>query len=57
MSLPRPQNLRVTPSAAFLVRNELIRAFGYKTTDRLIQEDVRIDVVAYLGSFAGGAVG
>ncbi len=43
--------------AAFLVRNEPLRAFGYKTADSLIQEGRVDDVIAYLESFAGGAAG
>jgi hypothetical protein len=43
--------------AAFLLRNEPLRAFGYKTADALVQEG-RVDaVIAYLESFAGGAAG
>jgi len=43
--------------AAFLVRNEPLRAFGYKTADALVQEG-RVDaVIAYLESLAGGAAG
>jgi len=43
--------------AAFLVRNEPLRAFSYKTADALVQEG-RVDaVIAYLESLAGGAAG
>jgi len=43
--------------AAFLLRNEPLRAFGYKTADALIQEGRADDVIAYLESLAGGAAG
>lgn len=43
--------------AAFLLRNEPLRAFGYKTADTLVQEGRVDDVVAYLESFVGGAAG
>lgn len=43
--------------AAFLLRNEPLRAFGYKTADTLVQEGRIEDVVAYLESLAGGAAG
>lgn len=43
--------------AAFLLRNEPLRAFGYKTADALIQEGRAAAVVAYLESLAGGAAG
>lgn len=43
--------------AAFLVRNEPLRAFGYKTADVLIQAGRADDVIAYLESLAGGAAG
>ena len=43
--------------AAFLLRNEPLRAFGYKTADTLIQEGRTDDVIAYLESLAGGAAG
>ncbi|WP_069865653.1 MbcA/ParS/Xre antitoxin family protein [Pseudomonas citronellolis] len=43
--------------AAFLLRNEPLRAFGYKTADTLIQEGRADAVIAYLESFAGGAAG
>lgn len=43
--------------AAFLVRNEPLRAFGYKTADALVQEGRTDDVIAYLESLAGGAAG
>lgn len=43
--------------AAFLLRNEPLRVFGYKTADALIQEGRADAVVAYLESLAGGAAG
>lgn len=43
--------------AAFLLRNEPLRAFGYKTADALVQEGRVQDVIAYLESLAGGAAG
>ncbi len=43
--------------AAFLMRNEPLRAFGYKTADSLIQHGRVDDVIAYIESFAGGAAG
>lgn len=43
--------------AAFLVRNEPLAAFGYKTADALIQEGRTDAVIAYLESLAGGAAG
>ncbi|MDH0425390.1 MbcA/ParS/Xre antitoxin family protein [Stutzerimonas stutzeri] len=43
--------------AAFLLRNEPLRAFGYKTSDDLIQEGRADAVIAYLESLAGGAAG
>jgi hypothetical protein len=43
--------------AAFLLRNEPLRAFGYKTADTLVQEGRAEDVIAYLESLAGGAAG
>lgn len=43
--------------AAFLLRNESPRAFGYKTADALIQEGRTDAVIAYLESLAGGATG
>jgi hypothetical protein len=46
-----------TERAAFLLRNEPLRAFGYKTADALAQEGRVDDVVAYLESLAGGAAG
>lgn len=43
--------------AVFLLRNEPLRAFGYKTADTLIR-DGRIEaLIAYLESFSGGATG
>lgn len=43
--------------AAFLVRNEPLRAFGYKTADDLIKDGRAEAVIAYLESLAGGAAG
>ncbi|MGY0561684.1 DNA-binding protein [Luteimonas sp. A277] len=43
--------------ALFLIRNEPLRAFGYKTADILVQEGRTDAVVAYLESLAGGAAG
>lgn len=43
--------------AAFLIRNEPLRAFDRKTADTLVREGRTDDVIAYLESFAGGAVG
>ena len=43
--------------AAFLLRNEPLRAFGYKTADALIQEGRADAVIAYLESLASGAAG
>jgi len=43
--------------AAFLVRNEPLRAFGYKTAAALVQEERADAVIAYLESLAGGAAG
>lgn len=43
--------------AAFLLRNEPLRSFGYKTADALIQEGRAEAVIAYLESLAGGAAG
>jgi hypothetical protein len=43
--------------AAFLLRNEPLRAFSYKTADTLIQEGRTDAVIAYLESLAGGAAG
>lgn len=43
--------------AAFLLRNEPLPAFGYKTADALIQEGRADAVIAYLGSLASGAAG
>lgn len=43
--------------AAFLLRNEPIRAFDYKTAEVLVQEGRTDAVVAYLQSLAGGAAG
>ncbi|WP_320196192.1 antitoxin Xre/MbcA/ParS toxin-binding domain-containing protein [Agrobacterium rosae] len=44
-------------SAAFLLRNEPLRAFGYKTADALVHEGRAEAVIAYLESLAGGAAG
>lgn len=44
--------------AAFLLRNEPLRAFGYKTADALVQEVKRgraNAVIAHLESIASGA--
>lgn len=43
--------------AAFLLRNEPLRAFGYKTADSLVREGRADALVAYLESLAGGAAG
>lgn len=43
--------------SAFLLRNEPLRAFNYKTADVLIQEGRADAVVAYLESLTGGAAG
>lgn len=43
--------------AAFLLRNEPLRAFGYKTADALVHEGRAEAVIAYLESLAGGAAG
>ena len=43
--------------AAFLLRNEPLRAFGYKTADTLVQEGRADAVIAYLESLAGGFAG
>lgn len=43
--------------AVFLLRNEPLRAFGYKTADVLIQEGRADAVIAYLESLAAGAAG
>ena len=43
--------------AVFLLRNEPLRAFDYKTGEKLVQEGRADDVVAYLQSLAGGAAG
>lgn len=43
--------------AAFLLRNEPLRAFGYKTADALVQAGRTEDVIAYMESLAGGAAG
>lgn len=41
--------------AVFLLRNEPLRSFGYKTADALIQEGRADAVIAYLESLADGA--
>lgn len=43
--------------AVFLLRNEPLRAFDYKTADVLIQDGRADAVIAYLQSLAGGAAG
>lgn len=43
--------------AAFLVRNEPLKAFGFKTADALVQAGRTDAVIAYLESLAGGAAG
>ena len=43
--------------AAFLLRNEPLRAFGFKTADALIQDGRADTLIAYLESLAGGAAG
>ncbi|MCK2094562.1 antitoxin Xre/MbcA/ParS toxin-binding domain-containing protein [Thauera aromatica] len=43
--------------AAFLLRNEPLRAFSYKTADALIQEGRADAVIGYLESLAGGFAG
>lgn len=43
--------------AVFLLRNEPLRAFGYKTADALIQEGKADAVIGYLESLAGGFAG
>jgi hypothetical protein len=43
--------------AAFLIRNEPLRVFRYKTADTLVQEGRADHVVAYLESIASGAAG
>jgi hypothetical protein len=43
--------------AAFLLRNEPLRAFGYKTADALVQEGRADAVIDYLESLASGSVG
>ncbi|HMX11250.1 MAG TPA: DUF2384 domain-containing protein [Burkholderiaceae bacterium] len=43
--------------AAFLLRNEPLRAFDYKTADALVQEGRTDAVIGYLQSLAGGAAG
>ncbi|QCY09548.1 DUF2384 domain-containing protein [Pseudomonas sp. MPC6] len=43
--------------AVFLLRNEPLRAFSYKTADALIQEGRADALIAYLESLVGGAAG
>ncbi|WP_413733554.1 hypothetical protein ACL2XP_14905 [Sodalis sp. RH21] len=43
--------------AVFLIRNEPLRAFGYKTADALLRDGRADDIIAYLESLAGGAAG
>lgn len=43
--------------AAFLLRNEPLRTFSYKTADALVQDGRADAVIAYLESLAGGAAG
>lgn len=43
--------------AAFLIRNEPLRTFEFKTADTLIQEGRGDSVIAYLDSLAGGTAG
>jgi hypothetical protein len=43
--------------AVFLLRNEPLRAFGYRTAETLVREGRTDAVVDYLESLAGGAVG
>jgi hypothetical protein len=43
--------------AVYLLRNQPLKAFEYKTADTLIQEGRADAVIAYLESFAGGAAG
>lgn len=43
--------------AAFLLRNEPLRAFDYKTADTLVQEGRSDAVIAYLESLASGSAG
>ncbi len=43
--------------AAFLLRNEPLRAFDYKTADALIQDGRADTVIAYLEPLAGDAAG
>lgn len=43
--------------AVFLLRNEPLSAFGYKTADTLVQEGRADAVIAYLESLSGGAAG
>lgn len=46
-----------TSRAVFLLRNEPLKAFDYKTADTLIQEGRAEAVIDYLQSLAGGAAG
>jgi len=43
--------------AAFLLRNEPLRAFDYKTAEELVQKGRTDAVIAYLQSLVGGAAG
>lgn len=43
--------------AVFLLRNEPLKSFGYKTADTLVQEGRTDAVIAYPESLAGGAAG
>ena len=43
--------------AAFLMRNEPLRTFGYRTAADLIQEGRADALMVYLDSLAGGAAG
>jgi uncharacterized protein (DUF2384 family) len=43
--------------AAFLLRNEPLKSFSYKTADTLVGEGRADAVIGYLESLAGGAAG
>ena len=43
--------------AVFLLRNEPLRVFDYRTAEQLVQDGRADDVVAYLRSLAAGAAG
>jgi len=43
--------------AAYLIRNEPLKAFEYKTGEMLIQEGRANDLIRYLESFASGFAG